>query len=98
MTANGPVKPLPDTKRLQWRAAIGALLYLLVPSTVMFFAAGRWDWWMGWAYILVTLIVLIGSRVIVARTNPDLLRERARSLQAPDVKSWDVHWFRSSYL
>lgn len=44
---------------------------------------------MGWAYIFITLGGVILSRILVARVHPDLLTERAASMDATDVPSWD---------
>jgi len=54
-----------------------------------FIAAGRLDWWPAWALVVLSLIASIISRIIPARKNPDLLAERARYVEAKDVKPWD---------
>jgi len=63
-------------------------LMLLFPAA-LFVSAGRLNWVMAWVYVVTMLTFSLGSRLLAARKNPDLLVERARSLDAPDVKSWD---------
>ncbi len=50
---------------------------------------GRWDWWPGWAYAALMILSTIISRVLAFRKNPDILAERARSLDNKDAKEWD---------
>jgi protein-S-isoprenylcysteine O-methyltransferase Ste14 len=55
----------------------------------MFAAAGTWDWPAGWAYFALALVAILGSRLIVARRMPSLLRERARFTEAEGAMTWD---------
>jgi protein-S-isoprenylcysteine O-methyltransferase Ste14 len=55
----------------------------------LFLTAGRWDWIEAWVYIGLALSGTLISRVVMARRNPDLVRERARSLSAGNVAPWD---------
>jgi protein-S-isoprenylcysteine O-methyltransferase Ste14 len=62
---------------------------LLALMAVLFLAAGKVDWWEGWAYVIQALIVLISSRAILLRKNPDLAQERAEAGRKANVKPWD---------
>lgn len=73
----------------RWRLVARFAVTILLISAILFVAAGRVDWIMGWVYVGVTLLSSILSRVLVARRDPDLLLERSRSLQAENVKAWD---------
>lgn len=64
-------------------------LAIILPPVTLFSAAGRLDWPMGGAFITVQVASGVISRLILFRTNPDLLTERARSLKAPNAKPWD---------
>lgn len=64
-------------------------LAIILPPVTLFSAAGRLDWPMGWTFITVQVASGVISRLILFRTNPDLLTERARSLKAPNAKPWD---------
>jgi protein-S-isoprenylcysteine O-methyltransferase Ste14 len=44
---------------------------------------------MGWWYYGLSVAATIISRIIVARVNPDQLRERGTSMSADNAKSWD---------
>jgi protein-S-isoprenylcysteine O-methyltransferase Ste14 len=75
--------------RIGARQAARALISLAVLVGSPFIAAGRLDWWAGWALVALTLAASVVSRIIPARKNPDLLAERARFAEAEDVKRWD---------
>jgi len=61
----------------------------LVLMTVLFLAAGKLDWWEGWAYVVQAFVVLVFSRAILIRKNPDLAQERAEAGSKENVKPWD---------
>lgn len=69
--------------------AVRFALLILILSAILFVSAGRVDWPMGWAYVGITLLATVLSRVLVARRNPDLLIERATAERAGNVKGWD---------
>jgi len=71
------------------RAVLGFSVYLLIPPIVLFVTAGTIRWPMAWAYVVMGNAAVIGSRLILLRRDPELLRERARSAQAVDAKDWD---------
>jgi protein-S-isoprenylcysteine O-methyltransferase Ste14 len=64
-------------------------LLVVFLSVVLFVAAGTTDWPMAWAYVALTAAVTLGSRILLWRYNPDLITERARSMEAEGAKSWD---------
>jgi len=76
-------------QRIQLRTIISAVVYLFLPPVLLFGGAGTAHWGMAWVYLAITFGAIILSRVLVARVHPDLLRERASSIQAKDVPSWD---------
>ena len=80
--------PLSSTRKMV-RAAVGLILYLLLAPGVLFLSAGTLAWPMAWAYSALLLIATLGSRLIVLRRSPDLLRERAQYTQAEGAKPWD---------
>ena len=49
----------------------------------------RWDWWEAWTYGILSVLGFVISRLLVSRRHPDLIAERARSMQHKDTKSWD---------
>jgi len=60
-----------------------------VPAGVLFLAAGTWKWPMAWAYLGVTAVFGLATRLLALKKNPDLLQERASGLGKKDVASWD---------
>jgi protein-S-isoprenylcysteine O-methyltransferase Ste14 len=42
-----------------------------------------------WVYVGIVVFFTLVSRIAVMRTNPDLLAERAQSLDREDVRGWD---------
>ena len=72
-----------------WKAILRFVIYLLLMPMVLFIAAGTLHWTMGWVYVILSLGFTAVSRILVFRTNPDMLKERARSLDAENVKRWD---------
>ncbi|MBM4467348.1 MAG: hypothetical protein FJ014_17640, partial [Chloroflexi bacterium] len=72
-----------------WKAWLRLAAFTLLLPMVLFIAAGRLDWVWGWVYVGIVVFFTLISRIAVIRTNPDLIAERARSLDREDVKGWD---------
>jgi protein-S-isoprenylcysteine O-methyltransferase Ste14 len=93
MNTKDPLDPkpqdLPVRKRTLAREQVTRFLAILMLPLFLFPIAGRWDWWQGWAYIAGCVLPAVISRVLVARKNPDLIKERARYASSEGVKSWD---------
>jgi membrane protein YdbS with pleckstrin-like domain len=64
-----------------WQAVIRFLITTVFMLGVLFLSAGRLDWWEGWAYTAVVLLVLVLSRSLMIIMNPDMVRERAEAGQ-----------------
>jgi protein-S-isoprenylcysteine O-methyltransferase Ste14 len=78
-----------ENSGVPWGAAIRFLVTTVLMLSVLFLTAGRLDWWEGWAYTAMTLVVLVSSRTLVLLKNPDMARERLKAGGREDVKSWD---------
>ena len=76
-------------RRIGWKAVIQFTLFVVLFPCVLFPAAGRLDWPIAWVYVALHILSALASRLIVLRISPDLLVERARSLDAERGKSWD---------
>ena len=74
---------------ITWIVILRFWITILVLMAVLFLAAGKMDWWEGWAYVIQALIVLIFSRALLIRKNPDLAQERAQAGSRANVKPWD---------
>lgn len=81
-SASGP-------RGLPMRTVLGFAVYvLLVPATLMV-ASGDPGWSMGWLYSALGVGAIVISRLIVLRTSPATLHERARFVEAEDVPPGD---------
>lgn len=65
-----------------------AIVLLVVPLAPMIIS-GVWDWWEAWAYAGINILGFVISRALAARRNPDIITERARSMELQDAKPWD---------
>jgi len=71
------------------RAVLSFLLVVVLLPLVLFVAAGRWDWTAAWAYVAIHWAGTFASRLLAWRANPDLLAERARSVEKGFGRGWD---------
>lgn len=65
------------------------ILVLVVIPLLPMLISGRWGWWEAWVYAAALILGFIISRALAARRSPDILAERAGSMQATDTVSWD---------
>ncbi len=77
------------TQSIGWKAVLRFVLFILLTPLVLFGSAGRLDWVMGWVYFGMVVVFAAVSRIVVWRISPDLLAERAQSMEAKDAKAWD---------
>jgi protein-S-isoprenylcysteine O-methyltransferase Ste14 len=83
-------KSVPEViSEVGWKAWLRFAAYTLLLPMVLFIAAGRLNWVWAWVYVGIVVSFTLVSRIAVIRTNPDLLAERAQSLDREDVKGWD---------
>ncbi len=79
-----------DAKRtFTLRVLFQVFLVVFVAPFIPMLISRQWDWWQAWAYALVSILSFVVSRVLAGRRHPDLLKERARFMQAKDTKPWD---------
>ncbi len=71
------------------RAVIRLVLIVLVAPFLPILISGRWGWWEAWVYGATAVAGFIISRALAVRRHPDLISERARSMEHEDTKSWD---------
>ncbi len=73
--------------KLTARFILGQSISLASVGIILFWTAGRIDWWAAWAVIGVWLVWFITEFFVIQRYNPGLLAER---LAPPkEAKSWD---------
>jgi len=61
---------------------------VLGQAVVLFLSAGRWDWAMGWAFVILTALWVGATALVVIPRNPDLLAERLGFRKG--AKTWDA--------
>lgn len=76
------------TPKLLTRYILREISGLATMAAALFVAAGRLDWWQGWAALAVMAGWIIATAVIILRTNPGLLAERLGPRKG--AKRWDV--------
>lgn len=64
------------------------LVYSLMPLALLIIARD-FDWWQGWLYSVLFLVIGIGSRVLAEKRHPGLMTERGKFGKDQNVKPWD---------
>jgi len=89
-TLNSNQKPAQDSQVrrgvVRWllRETIGTVMLALL----LFLTAGRWDWGMGWALVVITILWVAATALTVIPRNPRLLAERTGLKKSG--KLWDL--------
>jgi protein-S-isoprenylcysteine O-methyltransferase Ste14 len=71
------------------RAILLMVLVVLVAPFLPILISGEWGWWEAWVYATLYILSFVFSRALAARKNPDILEERARSIELQGAKAWD---------
>jgi protein-S-isoprenylcysteine O-methyltransferase Ste14 len=71
------------------RVILQLLLFIVVVPFLPLLISCRWGWWEAWVYAIISIAGFAISRVLAARRHPDLIAERAHSMQQENVKPWD---------
>jgi len=85
---NSPAASLPPAFPVR-RAIRKLVMASLLFGGVLFVAAGRLDWTMGWLFWGTITAGMVSSTLLLALRNPDLLAERL-SIR-PGAKRWDLY-------
>ena len=72
-----------------WKAGVRLLFLSLIMLAVLFLAAGTYRWWEAWAYVGMSAIVLLSSRLALVLRNPELAVERVQAQNRENVQDWD---------
>ena len=78
-----------ETKPKLARVVVQLIIVVVIVPLLPMIISGDWDWWQGWAYAAINILSFAASRLLAARVHPDLIRERARFMEAKDTKPWD---------
>jgi len=71
------------------RVVFMLLIVLVVIPLLPILISGRWRWWEAWVMAVVFILGFIVSRVLAARKNPGILKERASYGQHENTQAWD---------
>ena len=61
---------------------------VLGQAAVLFLSVGRWNWVMGWAFVILTALWVSATALVVIPRNPELLAERLGPRKG--AKAWDA--------
>jgi protein-S-isoprenylcysteine O-methyltransferase Ste14 len=79
-----------DTKRtFTLKVIIQLFVVVILMPMLPLIISGAWDWWEAWVYAVTATVGFILSRGLAAKRHPDILQERARSMEMQDAKAWD---------
>jgi protein-S-isoprenylcysteine O-methyltransferase Ste14 len=76
-------------KIITLRVVVLMLFFVVVGPLLPLLISWRWGWWEAWAFAAAGILSFAASRLLAARSNPDLITERSRYMQHEDTKSWD---------
>lgn len=68
---------------------VGFALYVVLSFGILFIAAGTLAWPIAWVYAVLSLVMILASRLLVWRKWPDALRERGQFTEAEGIQPWD---------
>ena len=78
-----------QTKLITPKLIVQLLIVLVVIPLIPMRVSGVWNWWEAWVYALLHVLGFAASRVLAARRHPDIIAERAASMEMKDAKAWD---------
>lgn len=71
------------------RTILNMVLVVFVLPLLPMIISSRWRWWEAWIYALLNILGFLASRMLAAVRHPDIVQERARSMQLAGAKAWD---------
>ncbi len=71
------------------RAILQAVGFVVLVPLLPLLISWRWNWVEAWIYATCNILSFVISRLIAARSNPGLIKERARILDHPDAAPFD---------
>ena len=77
------------TRILSLRTIVMLLFFIVLVPMLPVLISRRWGWWEAWVYAAVGILGFAGSRLLAARRNPGVIRERARFLDHENTEPWD---------
>ena len=78
------------SKKARTQMLLRALLAPILMVGLLFFVAGRWDYWQAWVYMIINLVVLLLMGTLLTK-NAELVEERLNPKEG--MKGWDKFYF-----
>jgi protein-S-isoprenylcysteine O-methyltransferase Ste14 len=78
------------SQKARTQMILRALLAPILMIGLLFFVAGRWDYWQAWIYSGINMIVLVLMGTLLTR-NSELVEERLNPKEG--MKGWDKFYF-----
>jgi protein-S-isoprenylcysteine O-methyltransferase Ste14 len=79
----------PDPDVLTRRLIVHTAVWLVILGAILFLSAGTFDWPQAWVLIVGSGVLGLVSALIIARHDPQLMRERMRGPIQSEQKPWD---------
>ncbi|MFH2038085.1 MAG: isoprenylcysteine carboxylmethyltransferase family protein [Chloroflexota bacterium] len=76
-------------KTISPRVIIIMLFFIVVVPALPLLISRHWNWWEAWVYFLLCIVSFAISRLLAARNNPGIIKERAQFMQHDNTQSWD---------
>jgi len=58
-------------RKIKPRMLVSVIVFLLYTPLLLFISSGQLGWWMAWLYSLLSAVLSLGSRILMARKHPD---------------------------
>jgi len=78
-----------STTNILVKAGIRLFFSSLIMLSILFLTAGTIRWWEAWAYVAMSIVVLLSSRLVLILKNPELAVERTQAQKRENVQDWD---------
>ncbi len=76
-------------KSITLKTILQLVIVVIILPLLPILIAWRWNWWEAWVYALILFLGFVVSRLLARRKHPDIIAERAGSLDREDTKPWD---------
>jgi len=76
-------------KTISPRMIIIMLFFIVVVPALPLLISRHWNWWEAWVYFILYIVSFAISRLLAARNNPGIIKERAQFMQHDNTQSWD---------
>ena len=78
-----------EQKTISARVIIIVLFFIVFVPALPLLISRHWGWWEAWVYLILGIFSFASSRLLAARKNPDIIKERSQFMQHDNTQSWD---------